>query len=156
VVTYLFIIVHLIIVVTFSVLLDRIGFSKKLSILSGFVVAGILFGTITYFIDSYQTRVIINPVGARIADWLHDNWDPAYKSPEDFSRDPVIPWLLSYPQTYLFTTIWVYMVMGGFSWIAGAINKIDPTRRYLSPSTYEEKSRPTSESPSDPESQQTE
>jgi hypothetical protein len=130
VVTYLFIIVHLIVVAAFSMALDRRGFSKKFSMFLGFVLAGILFGAITYFIDSYQARVIINPVGARIADWLHDNWDPAYKRPEQFTREPVIPWLLSYPQTYLFTTTWVYAIIGAFSWIAGVINAVDPTRRY--------------------------
>lgn|GEM_PF-4676173 len=155
-VTYLFIIVHLIVVVTFSVPLDKRGFSKKSSIFFGFVLVGILFGAITCFIDSQQTGVIINPIGARVANWLHDNWDPAYKNPEQFSREPIIPWLLSYPQTYLFTTTWVYAIIGAFSWIAGVINRVDPTRHYLKSSIDTEESHFESEPPSNSESQQTE
>ena len=154
--TYFFLIVHLFMVVMFSMLLDKkTRLSKNMAMYFGFLMVGILFGVITIFIGSQDVRHVLNPIGTGVGDWFYNNWDPALKHPE--FGEPSIPWIMHYPQTYFFGSVLAYGLLGTLIWLSAALNRIDPTRRLMrSDSDFEaedDEAEDESESKPEPEPQ---
>ena len=128
---FFFLLVHLVFVVVFSMFFDkRTKLSKNMAMYFGFVLVGIVFGVVTSLMSSQDVRQLLNPVGTGIADWFYNNWDPALHDPS-LGREPSIPWIMRYPQAYIFATVLAYALIGTLVWISGAINRIDPMRRLM-------------------------
>ena len=151
---YLFLIVHLVLVVVFSVLLDRTRLSKNMAMYFSFVLVGILFGIITFLMSSQDMRHVLNPIGTGISDWFYNNWDPAMHDPT-LGREPVIPWIMRYPQTYIFASVLAYGLLGTLVWISAAMNRIDPMRRLMhaSPAIYDMDDDDEDEDEAEPQSE---
>ncbi|MCK5429416.1 MAG: hypothetical protein KAI94_08090 [Anaerolineales bacterium] len=128
---YFFLLVHLVMVVVFSMLLDKkTSLSKNLAMYFGFVLVGVVFGVVTSLMSSQDVRQFLNPIGTGIADWFYNNWDPALHDPTS-QRDPIIPWIMRYPQNYIFASVLAYALLGTLIWVSSAINRLDPTRRLM-------------------------
>jgi len=151
---YLFLIVHLVMVVVFSMQLDKTRLSKNMAMYFGFVLVGVVFGIVTSLMSSQDVRHLLNPIGTGIADWFYNNWDPAMHNPT-LDREPIIPWIMRYPQTYFFASVLAYGLIGTLIWISGAMNRIDPMRRLMhaSPAIYDMDDEDEDEDEAEPQPQ---
>ena len=115
---------HILVVLVFSVLLDKAGLSRKMAMFLGFVLTGLLFGLIVTAIDTYETSMLVNPLGTWAGDWLYNNWDPALNDP-NATREPSIPWLFYPPQVYVLMSTVLYAAIGSLTWIGVYTSKLD-------------------------------
>jgi len=95
-----------------------------MSMFFGFVLVGLLFGLISTTVDTYETSMLISPLGAWTGDWLYNNWDPALHHPE--YGEPSIPWLFRPPQVYAFMSVVTYAAIGSLTWFGSYTSKLDP------------------------------
>ena len=116
---------HIGVVLVFSVLLDKAGLSRKKSMFFGFVLVGLLFGLIVTAIDTYETSMMVNPLGTWAGNWLYNNWDPALHD-TTIDRELSIPWLFRPPQVYAFMSIVMYSAIGSLTWFGVYTSKLDP------------------------------
>jgi len=90
----------------------RLRIPRRLQILLSFVLLGTIFGAIALAInDSYICRAI-NPLGSVLAEAIHDNWWNAEYRPSDWEN--TLPWIIRYPQVYLFATMILYAIISLF------------------------------------------
>ena len=105
-------IIHFIVLVLIDKQMRRLRIPRRLQILLSFVLLGTVVGAIAMAInDSFICRSI-NPLGSVLAEAIHDNWWNAEYRPSDWEN--MLPWIIRYPQVYLFTTMLLYAIISLF------------------------------------------